>query len=247
MFERLENLLIDEHKKVTEQRRFYIENGYCKERHESHHEQNDDGLRRYSTAKRWEQYKAGTITREKAVELATIRSNREREKDLCKELDNFWRVAAAPDLISVTISVSWARNRTWGYNPTAEIIVYSADGWAQYKGTASGCGYDKLTAAIGSALNQSDSVKKMLYATKENGLKYPPTQGRYVGGGLFDAPTSNHSLIHYGAGYGALPYFEGGVGMSSFYGVFEACGFVCAAQHETKLTNFYIFERKMEG
>jgi hypothetical protein len=86
----------------------------------------------------------------------------------------------------------------------------------------------------------------MLYTAKENALNNPPEHGRYCGAGVFEENTTNNSLIHYGAGYGVLPYFEGGVGISSFYGVFEKCGYKCTSSHETKTTDFYHFE-KVEG
>ena len=31
----------------------------------------------------------------------------------------------------------------------------------------------------------------------------------------------NHDVFGYGAGYGILPYFEGGVGTSSYYDIFN--------------------------
>lgn len=49
-----------------------------------------------------------------------------------------------------------------------------------------------------------------------------------------------------GAGYGAIPYFEGGVGMSSFVCVFNACGFVLEHSHETDKTCYYYFVKKSQ-
>lgn len=247
MFENLKNMLIEEADQKKAESRFFIENGYCESWRPDHHKQNDNGLRQYSTPRRWEQFQAGEITREKAVDFATVRCEKQHERRLSENLAKVDAAAAAPDLVSVAISVEWKRNPTWGYNPTATVTVHTRGGWEQFTGTASGCGYDKRTAAIGSALNQSHSIKKMLYAAKENGLKNPPEAGRYCGAGVFEPITTNNSLIHYGAGYGVLPYFEGGVGMGSFFGVFEKCGFICQNQHETKRTDYYFFTRKGEA
>lgn len=62
--------------------------------------------------------------------------------------------AAALDTIkSVNICVEWKKSRTWGYNPTVEIETHTTNGNFHYtKGKASGCGYDKESAAIAEAL-----------------------------------------------------------------------------------------------
>lgn len=246
MFDNLRKLLIEEAETEKAVSRFYIENGYCESWHEDHHQPSDNGIKNYSTARRWEQYNAGEIPREKAVQYATTRREKELDKRLAAKLEKLERVAAAGDLHDVSISVEWKRNATWGHNPTATVTVHDGYGWHQFTGTASGCGYDKRTAAIGHALNQADSVLKMLYSTKENALNNPPTVGRF-NGVYHEEPTTNASLIHYGAGYGVLPYFEGGVGMSSFEGVFNACGYRLEHQHETRTTDYYFFTKKQEG
>ena len=35
---------------------------------------------------------------------------------------------------------------------------------------------------------------------------------------------NNHKVLGYGSGYGILPYFEHGVGVSSFYTIFDNLG-----------------------
>lgn len=243
MFAQLNNLITAEANRKKEESRFYIEHGFCESWAEENRKPSDNGIERYCTARRWEQYKAGELSREKMVELTVKRMEKQSDKETAAKLEKLERVAAAPDLVSVSISVEWKRSQTWGYNPTATVTVHAGDEWKQFTGTASGCGYDKRTAAIGSALNQSRSVLKMLYEAKESALVNPPERGRYCGANYFEENTSNNTLIHYGAGYGVLPYFEGGVGINSFFGVFEACGFKCTAQHETKHADYYHFER----
>lgn len=250
MFEQLNKAIIAEADQQKAESRFFIENGYCESGAEEHRTHSDEGIRRYCTAHRWEQYHAKEISREKIVELTVARMEKQKDKETAERLAKLERVAAAPDLHSVSIFVEWKRNPTWGYNPTATVTVHTGNGWEQYTGTASGCGYDKRTAAIGAALNQSEAVLKMLYATKEAKLSNPPEKGRQLNPfapedmAIYEENTSNNTLIHYGAGYGVLPYFEGGVGMSSFHGVFEACGFKCTADTGTKTSDFYHFERK---
>lgn len=108
----------------------------------------------------------------------------------------------APDLEDLAVAVKWTKNRTWGMNPTATATVnHSCD--VNTVGRASGCGYDKRSAAIASALNDQPSVMKILYAHAEQGKAFP-------------------NSVHVFAG---VPYFEGGCGVSCFRNVFEACGY----------------------
>lgn len=243
MFAQLNKAIIAEATAEKAKTRFYIENGFCESWAEDHRKHSDEGIKRYCTARRWDQYQSGEITREKIVELTAARMEKQEDKRTAERLAKLERVAATADLESVSISVEWKRNPTWGRNPTATVTIHAGTEWKQFTGTASGCGYDKRTAAIGAALNQSRSVLKMLYTAKENALA--TFTAEQIAATRKHGTESNADFIHYGAGYGVLPYFEGGVGMSSFRGVFEACGFKCTADTGTKTSDFYHFE-KME-
>lgn len=229
-FTEIKKAVKEDAEQTAENRRFFILNGYMPTWAEEHHGDLDRGLKQYSTARRWEQYKAGEITREKAVELATKRALKEIEKDTAAKLARLDRVAAAPDLTFISISVDWVRSRTWGNNPHAEARTNAGT----FSGTASGCGYDKESAAIADALNQCDSVLKALYTLKEEGLR----------AGLSDKSKtaacgrSNGNICGYGAGYGAIPYFEGGVGASCFWSILKKCGFSTSCHHG-KHSDFY--------
>lgn len=220
MFENLKSLLIKETNSRKADIRQYIETGF-----DYNH---DAGLHRYSTAAKWEAYQAGKLPREKAVEIAVQRAWREIEKAHKADLESLESAAAVPDAETVSIRVDWKKNRTWGYNPTATVIINQAN---RYTGTASGCGYDKRTAAIADALNESAVIRRMLYKAKEKAL----ADGK---------PDNNRACIAYGAGYGALPYFEGGVGMSSMESVFNACGLKLKNfSQPDKGADFYYFEK----
>lgn len=235
-FTMIKNIVKEDAQKTAENRRFYILNGYMPTWAQEHHTDPDRGLKEYSTARRWEQYTKGEITREKAVEYATARALKEIDKKTAATLAKLDRVAAAPDLDYISISVDWVRSRTWGYNPHAEISTNAG----RYNGTASGYGYDKESAAIADGLNQCDSVLKALYTLKENGLR----------AGLSDESKtaccgrSNGEICGYGAGYGAVPYFEGGVGASCFWSILEKCGFRVRC-HYTKHSNYYSVEKEV--
>lgn len=236
MFENLKALLIKESHEKKAAAAFYIENGYMPTWNEMQRVFSDNGLKRYSTEKKWNAYQENKIPREKAIECATPPAWRDIEKGLHRDIEKLESAAAVPDIETVSIRVEWKKSRTWGYNPTATVIINQAN---RYTGSASGCGYDKRTAAIAEALNQSAVILKMLYQAKEKAL-----ESGYIPKKAGSSPESNRECIAYGAGYGTLPYFEGGVGMSSFVSVFAACGMKCAVRDETlRGTDYYYFEK----
>lgn len=63
------------------------------------------------------------------------------------------------DFKSFTACLDWVRSSVWGMNPHAKIIVNN-----KYVGfgSASGCGYDKRSAAICYATNNNDNAKKII-------------------------------------------------------------------------------------
>ena len=76
-----------------------------------------------------------------------------------------------------------------------------------------GWGYDKLSTAIAEVLNQYHPLMKLMY--------------EYIDNKMFEEGSltiNNHKVLGYGSGYGILPYFEHGVGVSSFYKIFDNLG-----------------------
>lgn len=206
-------------------------NGY-REKAKKAIQEREESIRNYSTATRWNQYQNGTITRDQAIEYATKRMEKEYQKKEAAALDRLEKAAASPELETVTISVEWHRSRVWGYNPTVTAEVQTVDGFERFTGSASGCGYDKESAAVADALYNCYPVIKALCEKKE-------------ASGLFER--NNHNAIAYGAGYDAIPALEGGVGMSSLESVFNACGYVIECRNHTKTTDFYYFVKKEGG
>lgn len=242
MFENLKNHILADAAKKKEENRFYIENGYCANWAAENQKFSDEGIKRYCTAARWEAYQAEKISREKIVCLTVARMEKQLAKQTAAKIKKLETAAAAGDLISVSISVEWKKG-SMGYNPTATVTIHDGDGFHQYTGKAGGYGYDKETAAVGEALNQAASVQKMLYQAKENALAtFTPDQIAATKKGY--VVESNRDFIAYGAGYGVLPYFEGGVGMSSFESVFNKCGFLLTGRNWGKRFDTYFFERK---
>lgn len=229
-FPLIKNEVLQDASKRADDIRFFIQNGFMPTWAAEHRKESDEGLKRYSTEKRWAQYKAGLISREKAVEFASKRALKALDKDTADKLQTLDRVAAAPDLQFISISVEWVKNSYWGLNPHAEARTNTG----VYEGRASGCGYDKESAALAEAFNRCDSILKELFTLKENSLN----------AGISDeckntcTGRSNTPVCGYGAGYGAIPYFEGGVGSACFWEIFKKCGFGVGI-HNTRRAAFY--------
>ena len=130
------------------------------------------------------------------------RYTNENEKNRARYLEKLDRAEAAEPLTSAAIVVDWTRSRTWGWNPTATVTVNN-DCHRQTKGSASGCGYDKESAAICGAFNANPSIMRALYEHAEQGGKFPYSVNTYAG----------------------IPYFDGGCGVTCNYSVFEAMGY----------------------
>lgn len=235
-FAMIETRVNEEAEKTAADTVFYIENGYFPTWAEEHRTDPDRGLKAHSTETRWKQYQAGTISREKAVEFATKRALKEIDKKTAAKLAKLDRVANAPDLTFISVSVDWVRSSTWGYNPHVEIRTNTGT----YTGTASGCGYDKESAAIAEAFNKCDSVLKALCTLKEKGLQAGQTDESKTAA----CGRSNGEICGYGAGYGAVPYFEGGAGSSCFWEILKKCGFKTTGHHG-KHSDYYSVEKEV--
>lgn len=194
-------------------------------------------LQNWCTAHRLEQLERGEITLEKACEIAEKRMERSVFRDLSEreqELEHI-RNGNAPDKVSIIVEYGHGTTvRAYGTIENTAISRYE-----RINGTASGWGYDKVSTAVADALNKSNDARKMLLEVKERALRDGATDA---------SPTAscgrdNHTCIGYGAGYGVLPYFEGGVGMSSLTALFTRHGYTMErvdAPHAT----CYLFRKK---
>lgn len=211
---------------------FYINNGYFPTWAEQHRTDPDRGLKEHLTPAKWQQYTAGAITRDRAAEIATARAIKAITKQEQNKQNKLVEVANAPRLDWVSISVDWVRSATWGHNPHAHA---TADNMTT-TGTASGCGYDKRSAAIAQALNANPGILRILCETAEKALTDGhtlPTMGGKWGG-----------VLGYGSGYDILPAFEGGVGVFCFGHIFEACGFSFRTGASSSRFDSYLVSRK---
>lgn len=145
------------------------------------------------------------------------RFHRENEKARSAKLEKLEAAAAysLPDCVSV--GVEWKKNATWGYNPTATICAAKR----RTEGKASGCGYDKGSAAIAEACNLNPEIMRILYEHAEKGGAFPYSVHTFAG----------------------LPSFDGGCGVSCFGPVFAACGYTWRNVASGKLYDAFTIEK----
>ena len=136
------------------------------------------------------------------------------------------------------ITIEWKTSRMWGNNPRA----YTNYGFGGE--SIGGCGYDKQSTATAQALNSYKPLLKILYARKEKELKN--LKKEYTEQNGFKGTTQGHinaEVLGYGSGYGILPTFEGGVGVSSHKRIIEGLGLKMEQITDAKHTDVFIIEK----
>lgn len=177
-------------------------------------------LNYYLTALRKKQLADGTITRDKAVEIASKKVEKEYNKRTAEAVDKVNKIDNADDFNGCTITIEWKKG-SMGANQAKATLT----GCGYIEGCRTGgCGYDKESTAMADVLNECYPLMKLLYKYREEHLD-----------------GTNHITFGYGSGYNkVLPYFEGGVGVSSFYKIFETIG--CTLKHTACGKTFDVYE-----
>lgn len=152
------------------------------------------------------------------IEKMTAKKAREEAKNTQKRLEKLEAAEAAHLPESVNISVEFVRSRVWGYNPHATVTGYQR----RTTGTATGCGYDKESAAIAGAFNDNPEIMKILYNHAEQGEAFPYSVHTFAG----------------------VPSFDGGCGVSCFRSVFAACGYEFEQVANGRTFNAYTLRKK---
>ena len=156
-------------------------------------------------------------------ELKTIIKNKlkqETENKIIKFEKQCNTIAQAPKIDFIYISVEWVKSAIWGHNPHATVTTNNGT----TSGRASGCGYDKRTASIAEALNKQNGCLKLIFDKYEKALRK-------------NENATLREAVGYGSGY-KTPYFEGGVGYSSFWHIWHNLGAKTNTHHETKTSDF---------
>lgn len=235
----IENEVRESYKEKGKNIRFYIHHGYMASWADEYKKESDEGIRKYSTDYRWNQYQRGKISREKAVELAVVRELKKLEKELLTDLERLEAIESAKIPSFISIKKEWVKSRTWGNNPHSEIHVQNE---VYFEGRASGCGYDKESAAFASAAKGSFALKKILCDLKEAALK----EGKSDKSKTACTGIDNREVCGYGAGYEPIPGFEGGVGMNSIISIFKRYGYDVVESHGKRYDSYELELKKEE-
>lgn len=195
--------------KVTEEN-----NARMQKELENLHNEEYRTLNYYLTDLRIRQLQSGEITREKAVEIASKKVIKEYKKKLAKTLEKINAITEAGDFNGCTLTVEWAKGSIGANQAKATL---SGCGYIEGSKTG-GCGYDKESTACAEVLNQCLPLMKLLYNYRNE-----HTEG------------TNREVFGYGSGHSFLPYFEGGVGTSTYHNILEKIGykFKCVASGKT--------------
>jgi len=140
-------------------------------------------------------------------EVLKIRLKKENEKRNDDSLQKL-QFNELPQIDELTVTVEWKKSKMWGMNPTAESYV-NGIGFVS-SGSISGCGYDKQSTAVAKVLNQVPQFMQLMYSFKDKSK---------------NVNLKNHEVFGYGSGYGVLPSFEGGVGVSCYDRIFNKIGY----------------------
>ena len=164
----------------------------------------------YITDLRKQQLKDGKITLEKVQQIAIKKANKEIEKQTTKKMDQVKNIYAAIENMEDINIIVQHKKTNLGYQYKATLATDTLRIEGKYTG---GWGYDKLSTAISEVLNQYHPLMRLMY--------------NYIDDKMFEEGSltiNNHKVLGYGSGYGILPYFESGVGVSGFYTIFDNLG-----------------------
>lgn len=156
-----------------------------------------------------------------------------------RRTDKVLEVLAVKDktfkILEIKIQTEWKKSPTWGANPSTEIWVsfVNSKGYRDTEyfksGAVTGCGFDKLSTSISNALNQSEVLKANLYNVANKGKNQKLT---------------NAQIFGYGSGYGILPYFGEGCGVSIYRDIFNAIGLKFESVASGKNFDIHIVKQK---
>lgn len=173
------------------------------------------------------------------IDADYVKRCHERLEETLPKEETYWtkRLEAADKagkLIEITILVNWIRSRMWGSNPHAECWLCFED--AEYgtrsaysEGHASGCGYDKRSAAIQQAFEFKVSKRRRHVDSKKDLALARASFDRFV------IEHGEELWKEYAIDKTPMPHFSiSGKGMGTFTGLFRRIGFKYSANFVVK-------------
>ena len=164
----------------------------------------------YITNLRQQQLKDGKITLEKVQQIAIKKASKDIEKRTAEKIEKVKQIDSTIENMEDINIIVQTKKTNLGYQHKAILATDTIRIEGKYTG---GWGYDKLSTALAEVLNQYHPLMKLMYEYIDNKM--------WEEGSL---TINNHEVLGYGSGYRILPYFESGVGVSSFYKIFDNLG-----------------------
>jgi hypothetical protein len=173
--------------------------------------------------------------KEKLLKFFENRFNKEKEE----KLNKISSVKNSKDFNGdFIITLEWKKSYMWGSNPRA----YTNYGFIGE--SIGGCGYCKTSTATAQALNSNLSILKLLYSKENERLN--ELQKSKMSKEDKEKFLSRRAYLNYGSGYGVLPRFEGGVGVSSHESILKNLGLIMLSITDTNNTNVYLIRKMNE-
>lgn len=159
------------------------------------------------------------------------------EKETEEKLNKIKAVTEAEDFKGdFIITIEATKNNMWGY-------TFKGYGSNSFKGSVvSGCGYDKTSTATAEVLNSNLSILKLLYIAKDKAITEHKHE-KNPDNTYLRTSDINRNYLGYGSGYGILPNFEGGVGVSCHIRILKELGLIMEHITDTKNTDVYLIRR----
>ena len=201
--------------------------------HEFKYNQNDNSWSFGHTTKKYK----GTLEQQKAKFIKFIENR--KQKEINKELNYLKVIEETEDFKGdLVITIEWKKSYMWGMNPKA----YTDKGFIG--SSIGGCGYCKLSTATAEALNSDKSIIKLMCEKIEKELRNPKDSYTEQNGRT-EKGTGNLrvEVLGYGSGYGAIPSFSGGVGVSCHERILKNIGLNMRDISNTNTTNVYLITR----
>ena len=165
----------------------------------------------------------GNLEQQKGKFLKFI--EKKRLKQIEEELNLIKSIEEAKDFGGeLVLTIEWKKSNMWGMNPKV-FTNYGFEGES-----IGGCGYCKTSTATAQGLNSHKPILKELFKKEEERLNLKTSKDR-------------RNFVGYGSGYGIIPIFEGGVGVSSHETILKNLGLNMRSITETKTTNVYLIKR----
>lgn len=152
-------------------------------------------------------------------------------------------VTAGGPLEWLSLHVTWNRSRSWGNCPRVELRGGGGGRTWTAGGYASGCGYDKLSAAVCEALEKCPPAFRLLLENWTRAAREKSAAHKAAAAGVYRSRP--YGVLECFRGRGLPSFSMNGMGWSTVRGLLEWCGLKCITEDRAaKYSDYFYFERR---